>query len=81
MEHEQTSPWRKVQAAGLSGMACLRSGAGALASALLMAWPGLTEVTVVKFRTNALLRLGEDLFPGQDRDVARVSWVPCVSAA
>ena len=62
----------QLRAAALSDMACLRSCAGALASAWLTAGPGLAELTAVEFRTNALLRLGEDLFPGQDQDLACV---------
>ena len=57
----------QLRAAALSDMARLRRCAGALASAWLTARPGLTELTTVEFGMNALLRLGEDLFPGQDR--------------
>ena len=59
------------------GSALLRYGtpeklSGALASAWLTARPGRAELTAVEFRTNAQFRLGEDLFPGQDRDMACV---------
>ena len=50
-------------AAALSDMARLRSCTGAL---------GLAELTAVEFRTNALLCLGEDQFPGQVQDMACV---------
>ena len=59
-------------AAALSDMARLRSCTGALASAWLTARPGLAELTAVEFRTNALLCLGEDQFPGQVQDMACV---------
>ena len=62
----------QLQTAALSNMARLRSCARALVSAWLTARPGLAELTAVEFRTNALLRLGEDLFPGQDQDMACV---------
>ena len=58
-----------LRGAALSDMARL-SCDGALASAWLTARPGLMELTTVEFRTNALLRLGEHLFPGQDQDMA-----------
>ena len=32
--------------------------------------PGVTEPTAIEFRANALLRIGEDLVPDQDRDIA-----------
>ena len=62
----------QLRAAALSDMARLRSCAGALASAWLTFQPGLTELTAVDSRTIARLRLGEDLFPGQDGDMVRV---------
>ena len=62
----------QLRAAALSDMARLRSCAGALASAWLTPRPGLAELTAVEFRTNALLRLSEDLFPGQDQNMACV---------
>ena len=72
LEADAAGQASQLQAAALSDMARLRSCAGALASAWLTAWLGLTELTAVVFPTNALLRVGEDLFPGQDRDVACV---------
>ena len=62
----------QLRAAPLSDMARLKSCAGALASTWLTAQPGLAELTAVEIRTKALLRLGEDLIPGQDRDMACV---------
>ena len=65
----------QLRAAALSDMARLRSCAGALASASMTARParpGLTELMAVEFLSNALLHLGEDLFPRQDQDMACV---------
>ena len=53
----------QLRAAALKDMGRLRSCAGALVSTWLTARPGLAELTAVEFLTNALLRLGEDLFP------------------
>ena len=69
----------QLRVAALSDMARLRRCDGALMSAWLTARVGLPELTAFKFRTNALLRLGEDLFPGQDRDIACVCG--CAAAA
>ena len=77
LEADAAEQASQLRAAALSDMARLRSCDGALASPWLTARPGLTELTAGKFRTNALLRLGEDLFPGQDQDMACV----CAAAA
>lgn len=46
---------------------------------LLTARPGIAELTSIEIRTNALLRLGDDMFPGKDRAMA---WVcGCIMAA
>ena len=75
LEADAAGQASQLQAAALSDMARLKSCAGALASAWLTARPGLAELTAVEFRTNALLRLGEDLFP------ARIKiWRACAAA-
>ena len=70
LEADAAGQASQLRAAALSDMARLRSCAGALA--WLTARPGLAELTAVELRSNALLRLGEDLFPGQDQDMACV---------
>ena len=72
LEADASGQASQLRAAALLDMARLRSCAEALSSAWLTARPGLAELTAVEFRTNALLRLGEDLFPGQDQDMACV---------
>ena len=72
LEADVSGQASQLRAAALSDMARLRSCAGALASALLTARPGLAELTAVEFRSNALLRLGEDLFPCQDQGMTCV---------
>ena len=72
LEADASGQAYQLRAAALSDMARLRSCAGALASAWLMAQPGLAELTAVEFRTNALIRLDDDLFPGQGQDMACV---------
>ena len=62
----------QARPAALADLARLRSCAGSLASAWLTARPGPTEVTAVEFCISARLRLGEDLFAGQDGDDACV---------
>ena len=66
LEADAAGQTSQLRAAALSDMAHVRNCAGALASARLTARPGLTELTAVEFRTNALFRLGEDLSRGQD---------------
>ena len=72
LEADAAGQASQLRAAALSDMARLGSCAAALASAWLTARPGLAELTAVEFRSNALLRLGEDLFPGLDQDMACV---------
>ena len=60
----------QARSAALADLARLRSCAGSLASAWLTAWPGPAELTAVEFCISARLRLGEDLFAGQDGDDA-----------
>ena len=55
-----------AQSAALPDLARLRSFAGSLASAWLTARPGPAELTAVESCIRARLRLGEDLFAGQD---------------
>ena len=74
----------QVRSAALADLARLRSCAGSLASAWLTARltaqltarltarPGPAELTAVEFCFSAHLRLGEDLFAGQDGDDASV---------
>ena len=81
LEADAAGQATQLRAAALSDMARLRSSAGALASAWRPARPGHAELTAVEFRTNALLRVGEDLFPGQDRDLACVSGHTAASGA
>ena len=62
----------QARSAALADLARLRSCAGSLASAWLIARPGPAELTAVEFCISARLRLGEDLFAGQDGDDACV---------
>ena len=62
----------QVWSEALADLARLRSCAGSLASAWLTARPGPAELTAVEFCISARLRLGEDLFAGQDGDDACV---------
>ena len=58
--------------AALADLARLHSCAGSLASARLTARPGPAEHTALEFCVSARLRLGENLFAGQDGDDACV---------
>ena len=58
----------QVRLTALAGLDRLRSCAGSLASAWLAARPGPDGLTAVEFGISARLRLGEDLFSGQDGD-------------
>ena len=62
----------QARSAALADLARLRSCAGSLASACLTTRPGPVELTAVEFCISAHLRLGEDLFAGQDGDDACV---------
>ena len=62
----------QVRSAALADLTRLHSCAGSLASAWLTARPGQVELTAVEFCISARLRLGEDLFAGQDGDDACV---------
>ena len=62
----------QVRSAALADRARLRSCAGSLALAWLTARPGPADLTAVEFCISARLRLGEDLFAGQDGDDACV---------
>ena len=58
----------QVRSAALAGLARLRSCARSLASAWLTARLGPAKLMAVEFCISARVRLGEDLFAGQDGD-------------
>ena len=58
----------QARSAALADLARLRICAGSLASAWFTARPGPAELTAAEFCISARLRLGEDLFAGQDGD-------------
>ena len=61
----------------LADLARLRSCAGSLASAWLTALPGPAELTPVEVCISARIRLGEDLFGGQDGDAGGINSPVC----
>jgi len=71
-EPEAKGSSSQIRSAALADLARLRSCAVSLASAWLLARPGLAEVTAVEFCISARLRLGEDLVAGLDGDLACV---------
>ena len=72
LEVEAKGASSQARSAAIADLARLRSCAGSLASAWLTARLGPAEVRAVEFCISARLRLGEDLFAGQDGDEACV---------